>query len=461
MKYGAKRRVYTLSGYNPEIVAVTFGKCSRAPESFDVIIKELDAEKSSKFHERWIIGYGHKSVAEHAILSLALENVSIIATKVIEDNRLASYTEKSTRYQKFDKNRYYKPPKLMASDLGKLYEDTVDFYFDTYDKIVPEMFKFLENKYPKEKGVEEKAYQSKIRNKVFDNCRYMLPVATQTNLGMTVNARQLEYAITKMLSHPLEELQQIGEEIKKASLKVIPTLVKFAQKDEYIFETAKNLSKLSNKMLSKVEIQKEQPVTLVKFDRDAEEKVLTALLYKYSNLPYAKVLTTVRKMSKKDKEKLIDTTLQKMTRKDQPPRELEHAYYTFDILMDYGAFRDIQRHRMTSQTNQFATTAHGYSTPDEIVEAGFKAQYDSVMEKADKTFNKISRRFPIAAQYCVPLAYKKRTLFTMNLREVYHFVKLRTGPAGHISYRRIAQEVYRQVKKVHPLLAKYIIVNLD
>jgi len=461
MKYGAKRRIYPLAGYNPEIVAVTFGKCSRSPEPFDQIIKELDADKSRRFHERWIIGYGHKSVAEHAVLSLALENVSILATKVIEDNRLASYTEKSTRYQKFDKKRYYKPPKLMASDLGKLYEETVDSYFDTYDQIVPEMFKFFEGKFPREKGTDEKIYNSRIRNKVFDNCRYMLPVATQTNLGMTVNARQLEYAIIKMLSHPLEEIQQIGEEIKKAALKIIPTLVKNASRDEYIFETAKNLSKISKKYLGKVKIDKEQPVTLVKYNKDAEEKVITALLYKFSNLPYAKVQSSFRKMTKKDKEKIIDATLKKYQRKDQPPRELEHAYYTFDILMDYGAFRDVQRHRMNTQTNQFATTEHGYSTPDGIVEAGFKEQYDAVMQKAADTFKILSKRFPIAAQYAVPLAYKKRTLITMNLREVYHFVRLRTGPAGHISYRRIAQEVYRQVKKVHPLLAKYIMVNLD
>jgi thymidylate synthase ThyX len=323
------------------------------------------------------------------------------------------------------------------------------------------MFKFFEGKFPREKGTDEKIYNSRIRNKVFDNCRYMLPVATQTNLGMTVNARQLEYAIIKMLSHPLEEIQQIGEEIKKAALKIIPTLVKNASRDEYIFETAKNLSKISKKYLGKVKIDKEQPVTLVKYNKDAEEKVITALLYKFSNLPYAKVQSSFRKMTKKDKEKIIDATLKKYQRKDQPPRELEHAYYTFDILMDYGAFRDVQRHRMNTQTNQFATTEHGYSTPDGIVEAGFKEQYDAVMQKAADTFKILSKRFPIAAQYAVPLAYKKRTLITMNLREVYHFVRLRTGPAGHISYRRIAQEVYRQVKKVHPLLAKYIMVNLD
>src|SRR3990167_8946241 len=259
MKYGAKRRIYPLSGYNPEIISVAFAKCSRSPEPFDQMVKEIDAEKSRKFHERWVLGYGHRSVAEHAILSIAFENVSILATKIIEDNRLASYTEKSTRYQKFNKTRYYKPGKLLNSNLGKIFEETCDFYFDTYDKIVPEMFKFMEKKFPRKNNIDEKIYLSKIRNKVFDNCRFMLPIATQTNLGMTVNARELEYAITKMLTHPLEEIQQIGTEAKKAALKIMPTLVKYAAFDKYIYETAKNLSKVVQKNLKKLIPNEDKP----------------------------------------------------------------------------------------------------------------------------------------------------------------------------------------------------------
>ena len=238
-------------------------------------------------------------------------------------------------------------------------------------------------------------------------------------------------------------------------------MIKFAAKDDFIVDTTQDLSLLSHKILGKIDPKKAESTTLVKYDEDAEEKVLTSLIYKYSSLPYSQIRSQVKKMSNKEKEKIIDTAVSKIQRKDQAPREFEHTFYTFDILMDYGAFRDIQRHRMATQTNQLATTEHGYSTPEEIVEAGLKNEYEEVMERADKTYKKIAKKFPMEAQYCVPLGYKKRTLITMNLREVYHFVKLRTGPAGHISYRRIAQEVYKKVKEVHPLLAKNIIVNLD
>ena len=278
---------------------------------------------------------------------------------------------------------------------------------------------------------------------------------------MTVNARELEYALTKMLSHPLEEIQQIGTEAKKAALKIMPTLVKYAAFDKYIYETAKNLSKVVQKNLKKLVPNEDKPVVLVKYDKDAEEKILAALFYKFSYLSYNKILVQVRKMSHKEREKIIDIALKKMTGMDRPTREFEHTYYTFDILIDYGAFRDIQRHRICTQTNQFATTVHGYATPEGIIEAGFKKEYDNLMAKASSAFQKISKRFPIASQYVVPLAFKKRVLITWNLRELFHFIRLRSGAAGHSSYRKIAQEVYKEIKKVHPLLAKYIQVNLD
>jgi len=465
--YGAKRRIYPLVGYNPEVVAVAFGKCSRTPDPFDVTIKDLDADKSRRFHEKWIIGYGHSSVAEHAVLSMAIENVSILATKVIEDNRLASYTEKSTRYQQFDKNHYYRPKNILASPLGKLYKETGDYLFDTYEKIVAKMFEFIEKKYPKDEELEEKAYRAKTKNKVFDNCRYMLPIATQTNLGMTVNARQLEYAIIKMLSHPLEEVRQIGKEIKKASFKVTPTLIQYADYNDFIADSNKVLMNLSKKYLknhatrSGKNDKSQKPVILVKYDKDAENRIIASLLYRHTTLHYGAVEKMVKKLNKKTKEEIIDKTLSKLKKYDRPPRELENTSYIFDILMDYGAFRDVQRHRICTQINQMVTIEHGYSTPDEIVEAGYKKDYESLMEKAAEAFLKISKKYPYEAQYLVPLGYKKRTLMTFNLRELYHFIRLRTAPNGHISYRRIAQEIYKEIKKVHPILAKYIMVDLS
>jgi len=278
-----KREIYTLNDLPPEVVAVTFAKCSRSPESFQDIADELTDELSADFSEKWIVGYGHSSVAEHAVLSLAIENVSILATKVIEDNRLCSYTEKSTRYQIYDRDKYYQPKNVLKSKHEKLYRQTCDFLMDTYNNLYEPMNEFLVKKYPREKDVAEKLHAARLKAKTCDNVRYILPVATLTNLGMTANARNLEYAIAKMLSHPLEEIQQIGEEIKTAATKVTPTLIKYANANEYLTETTKELNDIVQKTLPIHNIETSKPVELIDYDQDADDKLVTALLYRFSD----------------------------------------------------------------------------------------------------------------------------------------------------------------------------------
>jgi len=446
-----KRRIYALTGLPPEVAAVTFAKCSRSSEPFDKIVAELNADKSRKFHEKWVVGYGHSSVAEHAVLSLAIENVSILATKVIEDNRLASFTEKSTRYQVFDKERYYKPENLMKSRFAKLYEETADFIMDAYTRLFPLMTNFLKKKYPNAQEIE-------IKNMACDNLRYLLPTAALTNLGMTVNARNLEWGIVKLLTHPLKEMQEIGEELKEAALKMTPTLIKYTKFNEYLGETIKSMENLSLKKLSILDnkIKNKQGVALVEYDTDAEDKIVAALLYRFSKLPYEQIKTEVKSMKKEEKEKIIDEALKRLDKFDRPLRELEHIYFTFDVLMDYGAFRDVQRHRMCTQTNQEFTVEHGYSVPKEINEAGFIEDFIACMEKAKKAYLQIVKEFPKEAQYIIPLAYNKRLLMTINLRELFHFIKLRSSKMGHISYRKIAWEMYDLIKEKFPGIAKYI-----
>lgn len=455
-----KRSVYSLDYLKPEVVAVAFAKCSRSPESFAEIAKELTDEKSADFHEKWVVGYGHSSVAEHATLHLAVENVSILATKVIEDNRLGSYTEKSTRYQVFDRSKYYKPENIMASALGQEYEKTMNEIFDAYAEISDPMKKFIGGKYPKKETESDKAYAATIKARTCDNIRYMLPTATLTNLGITMNARNLERAVVKLLSHPLQEMRGIGRDIKNEVIKITPTLIKFADENAYIKETEKTLEKISGEILNENPYSS-LPVEIVGYDKDAENTLVAALLYKHSTEPYHQIKNKVDSMPPEMKEKVIDESLSRRESFDQPLRELEHVYYTFDILMDYGAFRDVQRHRICTQTNQKVTIVHGYETPAEIIEAGFENKYHETMQKAAELYKIIHAEFPDEAQYAVPLAFRKRTLFTWNLRELHHFISLRSGLKGHISYRRIAQACWQKLNEIQPLLAKYIRVNME
>jgi len=453
------RRIYTLpSDLMPEVKAVTFAKCSRSEQNFDDIAKELTHEKSSEFHEKWVVGYGHSSVAEHAVISLAVENVSILAIKVIEDARLASFTEKSTRYQIFNKDKVLRPEKIVNSQVGDTYNKAIDLLMDTYEQITEPMKAFVKEKYP-QKDETDKLYNLISKARACDNIRYLLPTATLTNLGITINARELEHLIKKMLSHPLKEMQDIGQEIKEKAIAEVPTLVRFAQKNQYLIETKQELRQLAGTFLAGPGLA--NPVAIVDYDKDAENKLIACLFYPYANLSYKEIKERVDKMSREQKEQAIDQSLKRRGKFDAPLRELEHIYYTFDILIDYGAFRDIQRHRICTQSNQNVTVVHGYDMPPDVKEAGLEDKFKKAAENSMEAFQEIAKVFPQEAQYVVPLCFRKRVLITWNLRELFHFISLRSGKKGHPSYRKIAQECWRQLNQIHPLLAKYIAVDME
>ncbi len=451
-----KRRIYPLKDLPPEVRAVTFAKCSRSPLPFDEIAKELTTEKSSQFHEKWVLGFGHSSIAEHAVLSLAIENVSILATKAIEDTRLASFTEKSTRYQVFEKDKFYRPKKILTSEFKELYEKTcqnlINFYLYLYEKINHQ----IKKEFPRPKEMAENLYESTCKAKTCDIVRVILPTSTLTNLGMTINARSLAHLIKKLLSSPLEEFQEIGQELKTAGLKITPTLIRYVEPNPYLIETSKSFKRLATNLFSNIKIKKEKPVQLVKYDKDAEERILVALLYRFSKLSYQQIKNKVRKMSKKEKEKILNQAMKNRGPHDLPLREFEHTTYTFDILLDYGAFRDLQRHRMCTQTNQELGIDYGYIIPEEISKYGFKKEFEEKMEEASSAFLKISKKFKEEAPYVLPLAFRKRFLMTLNLRELYHLIPLRTSSKAHPSYCQIAKAMYQEIKKVHPQLIKFM-----
>ncbi len=456
------RRVYTLTG-DPEIVAVAFAKCSRSPKPFDENLEEVSGASAAEFHEKWVVGYGHGSVAEHATLHVAFENVSNIAVKIIEDNRLGSYTEKSTRYQVIDKHRYVTPTNVATSPFGARYKETIDHLFDVYASVFEPLTAYMQAKFPKSEKASPKLYAAQTKARVCDVARYLLPAATMTNLGMTANARAFEWAITKGLSNPLEEVRAMAAELKEACLKVTPTLVKYADPNAYLQESRAALQAVTDDWISPLPSPDQvPPVAIVDYEQHALEKIVAALLYKHSNHPFAQIFERVKVMPREEKERIIHAALSSRGPHDQPVREFEHASYTFDILMDYGAWRDVQRHRMASQTNQNVTTAHGYIVPEEITAIGKEAEYRAALEKArDLHDAMIAGGLREEAQYVVPMGYKKRVLMTWNLRELHHFIPLRSGKKGHPSYRLIAQQCWQEVERIHPFLASFIRVDMS
>ncbi|MFQ5864880.1 MAG: FAD-dependent thymidylate synthase [bacterium] len=421
----------------------------------------LAREKARQFHKRWVVGYGHASVAEHAVAHIAIEDVSIIASKIIEDMRLASYTEKSTRYVIFGENHYYKPPELINSEFRREFEKTMQHLFRTYIQLTETLIEKIKKQVPKPADMTDGGYNAACKAKSCDILRYILPAATYTNIGMTINGRALEYLLIKMLSDPLTEVQRTAKLIKEEALTVIPTLIKYADYNEYKVETEKSLRRTGAKLLNGREDGiKDNQVRLVRYVEDAEDQLAAAILFGYAQNSYEAVRQRINSLSTEEKQRIIDDYLKRRGKWDQPLRALEHIYYTFDIVIDFGAFRDVQRHRMATQTPQLLTTSYGYSTPSEIIDFGYQSEYDECMERSARLHEMVSPKYPYEAQYVLPLAYRKRVLFTWNLRELHHFISLRSSKEGHISYRKIAQQVYKELEKVHPFLAKYIRVDM-
>jgi len=473
--------IFATKNFHPEVWALMQAKYSRSEDGlrksflnllkedindFNLLVEELkktdkgeatkhSTEKAIQFMEKWVLGYGHSSVAEGAVIGLGLEGVSILATKIIEDNRLCSFCEKSTRYVSFNRSSFYSDEVLKNSKYTKEINEMLDLLFDTYSKLHQPVLEYVEGIVPKKEGGSDIAWKKACGSRRFDAIRYLLPTCTKTSLGWTINARQLSHAISKLLSHPLREMNEIGEKLKIEGGKVLPSLLKYADKNNYFSNTQKDLQSFN---FEKNTFDGEK-VKLVNSSKNPENKIVASILYRYKNCSFEKAHSDVANMTPQEKENILDSYQKDMDKFDHPLRELEHEYFTFDIVMDYGAFRDLQRHRICTQTNPIFTSDLGYDVPQDIINAGVEAEYRTAMEKAKDVYKKVREEYPMEAQYLLPLGFRKRFLITMNLREICHFVKLRSTPMAHDSYRKIARKIYEIMRKNHPLLSKYITCN--
>ncbi len=451
------RRIYRLSprNYSAETIAVTFAKTSRSPEPFDEIAAELNEEKSTEFSEKWIVGYGHSSVAEHAVLHLALENVSRLAIETIEGNRLASYTEKSTRYQQWDKTAFVIPPEIHHSPFAKKYQQELTKLFESYTEILEALLPWGQAQTERKEIESEKLWLNRARVKAVDVARFVLPTASMANVGLTINARALEYAIRKMLSSDLMEVRLIGEEVKRVATEELPTLVKYADPIAYLPE----LSQFSRAEAKKVSPREGEPFQLISIDKNGENQILAALLYRYGSSGYAESLDYVESLSEAERSNLVDKLFEDVGKFDIPMRELEYANLSFDLIMDQGAYFEFKRHRMMTQTVQEFGISHGYAIPLAITEAGIEDKYRQSMDDIAGLYTEIAEWNPQVAAYVLPNAFNRRVFCQSNLRSLFHFIKLRSAGNAHFSIRRVAYGMLELIRPHYPLFAEKILVK--
>jgi thymidylate synthase ThyX len=455
------RRIYLLSpkDYSPETIAVAFAKTSRSPKPFDEIAAELNDENSARFHEKWVVGYGHASVAEHAVLHLAVENVSRLAIESIEGNRLASYTEKSTRYQQWDPDAFFVPDELAGHALEDDYIATCQNLFETYQRSIPKVKAWLAEKMPQKADESDAAFERRLAPAAVDICRFLLPAAALANVGVTINARALEYAICKLLSSPLEEVRAIGEQLRTVGQLETPTLIKYAACNPYLQAVEE---KMALHRLAIVGRDDGVGFRILDCDADGEDRILAAALYRFGGrIDYQGCYQYVASLSLKQKADLAADLMADRGKYDQPLREFEYAQMTFEVLMDQGAYFEFKRHRMMTQTVQPLSADLGFALPKGISAAGCEADYLTAMRQAADLYDRIYAWNSAVASYIIPNGFNRRVLFTMNLREVFHLCRLRGASNAHFSIQRVAQQIAEVVNQVYPLLGNYLDLPQD
>ncbi len=450
------RRIYLLSprAHDPETIAVAFAKTSRSPHSFDEIAAELTAAASAEFNEKWVVGYGHASVAEHAVLHIALENISRLAIECIESNRLASYTEKSTRYQTWALDGFHIPTEFSVGAAAQLYAATASALFAAYEQVLPALRAAITLQTPRRSDESETRYEARIRSQYVDVARYLLPASALANVGMTANARIFESAIRKMLSHPLREVQNIGAEVKAVALRETPTLVKYAAESDYLTASRIELTTLARPLGGTP--QSEDWLSLTDYDAAGENKMLAACLYSHGAMPFDQAHAYIEQAGPEVRTNIANAALGRMGRFDNPMRELEYATYNFDCVLDQGAYFEIKRHRLMTQTPQPLTAQLGYATPKLLAAAGVLPVYQRAMDAAGKCYDTLVQENPHAAAYIVPNGYNRRFLMALNLRQAFHLCELRSAPNAHFAVRRMAGRMHDLISAVHPLLAGFM-----
>ncbi|MCH8022498.1 MAG: FAD-dependent thymidylate synthase [Thaumarchaeota archaeon] len=429
----------------------------------------IDTKRAEDFYERVLNDYGDDSVAELAGVHLACEDVSMLATKVIEDNRIGlSPLEKSTRYVLFnqkvnDEYRVYKDLDIMNSRHADLYLETVNYLFDTYSRLYDPLTKYVKEKVPADEGVSDRAYASSIKANVCDNLRGLLPSASLTNLGLYGNGRAFEYLLIKMYAHPLNEMRALSSMMHEELNKVIPSFLRRANDEKgkeyqrYLTDTRNNLATYMATRQHVGGSKKEASTKLVYHYPDDETDMIASMIYPYIDGEWTVVRQWIREMDTQEKEKVVQLYLGSRTnRRHKPGRALENSSYFFEIVGNYGMYRDLQRHRVLTQEKQEFSTKNGYDIPSTLIEAGYKKDFEEAMKRSEEAYSKIASDLPRQAQYVVALAWRIRWYMQLNLREAYHLIELRSSKQGHPDYRRVAQSMFRQISAVHPLTTKYM-----
>ncbi len=417
-------------------------------------------ERAERLYRRVFDQYGDDSVAQLGGAHIACEGVSNILTKVLERGRLMSYLEQSTRYVPYTDRpggrwKYVVPAELEDDADRRAFQATLDRAFDTYARWIGPAQEYFRARHPQSATDSDAVYRAVIRAKALDTLRGLLPAATRSNVGIYGSGQAYEMLLLRMRAHPLAETREVADLMLHELRRVIPALLRRVDRpdrgirwSDYLETCEREARALASTMTGTLHPESREEVTLADFDPEGEIKVVAAALYAASPLPLDRLLAVARGLSAEERIRVLRTYAgTRENRRHRPGRAFEHATYTFDVVSDYGAFRDLQRHRMLTLDWQELTTSHGPVPPtDAVEEVGALGDWRRVMDDSAALHDRLARCCsPAVAQYAVSMAYRIRFYMRMNAREAMHVIELRTTPQGHPAYRRVCQRMHRLI----------------
>ena len=525
--------VFAVHGADPEVLAYAMAKYSRSALSMRESLAEISRQRAEQFLNTFYFQYGHRSIADLAHIAFAIERLSLLAAITLVDEQRWDGQERSTRYQNFLKSGWFYPDFGEDDASAQLYSQTITNLFDTYQRTTAAVLDALRRRVPCPEAMKPESYERTLKARAFDVARYLLPLATNTSLGQIVNARTLETQVSRLLSHPAAEIRDLGVKLRDAAtgpawnvnaqagsafvekiaalerahnskihaepwtgvidstvassedladeaaslltaeVRTAPTLVKYAQANDYEIQTRAELAQAATELLASHPIAAAPVVDLVERTETLEVELASTLLYSASHHPYRQSRDLVAALPESRVNEITELGLRHRGKHDEALRAFHAgAALRFDILMDIGGFRDMHRHRRCTQIIQSFTALHGYETPTSgdlgpdiniLAESGVLTDFQSAIEQAHAASALIAAsQAPEASQsalYLLPLATRIRSLFKMDFAEAQYISELRSGPAGHFSYRRVAWEMYKALERQHPSLARHIRVT--
>jgi len=461
----------------PEVVkGALFARYSRSSKSLrrlflDEFVGDLDLEgdqtvdatigldRADDLYQKIFFEYGDDSVAQLGGVHLACEQASNILTKVLERGRIMSYLEQSTRYLSYDKRlengryRFYRDSTVLDSKFGARFVGDIDRMYDTYAEMLPELIDFIAKKFPRTADDTDFVYRQAIRAKALDAVRGLLPAAALSNLGIYASGQAYEMLLLRMRAHDLPEVREYAELMITELRKVIPSFLKRLDVvdrgvawTDYLHNATADTTSLVKELMGETKPTDEESVRLVGFDPEGEDRVLEAIVFANSTASHDEAARRVATMTEDERAALMATYVgERKNRRHRPARAFERTDYRFELVTDYGAFRDLQRHRLLTIEWQPLTVDLGYDVPDIIREAGLADRYEEALARSAALYYEMREEFPEQAQYAVALAFRIRYVMQMNAREAMHLIELRSGPQGHPSYRRVAHEMVRLI----------------